>query len=100
MLEIFADGVLDQAIRSETKILSLEWPTCFVLTCCLLWIHVCCSFVHDQYFIVSDNSSGQTNQLSLPSAEIRASFSNGVVQTWYRIFQFHLRKNKEVKIVV
>lgn len=65
----------------------------------LLWIDVSRGLVQHEYFIVPDQSSGQTNQLSLTHAEIRTVFGHFRVQTAGQTvdhdFQFHLEQKKK-----
>lgn len=68
-----------------------EW-SCFALP----WIDVRRGFVQHEYFIISHQSPGQTNQLPLAHAEIQTASGHFGVQTagqiLDRFFKLHLNK--------
>ncbi len=43
-------------------------------------IHVCSGFVHDEYFVLSQQSSGQANQLPLSHAEVAPALGHSGLQ--------------------
>lgn len=65
----------------------------------LLRIHICSSFIHHQNFIIPDDCTRQTNQLSLSRAEIRTTFSYRMVQTRHCFFQLNLYNKNNVAII-